>query len=80
MRQPHIVADTVREPGTYRTSSGALMHCRLSADGSVRLEIEDERAPARRSCSEDVAFVKLSDDPFWPDCWDRPAIGWRSLD
>jgi hypothetical protein len=80
MRQARIVADTVREPGTYRTPTGVLMHCRLGADGSVRIEIEDERAPGRRSPSEDVAFVKLSEDPFWPDCWDHPAVGWRSLD
>jgi hypothetical protein len=80
MRHEHLLADTVREPGTYRTSTGVLMHCRLGADGTVRIEIEDERALGRRPLSDDVAIVKLSDDPSWPDRWDRPAVGWWSLD
>jgi hypothetical protein len=80
MRHANIVADALTEPGTYRTSTGVLLHCHLGADGSVRIEIEDERAPGRRSLSEDLQIVKLSDDPSWPDCWNRPAVGWRSLD
>lgn len=53
----------VREPGTYRTHSGILVHTRALADGSIRIEREDGLAHAR--IGEEV--VKLSDDPDWPD-------------
>ncbi len=55
----------IREPGTYRTSSGALVHLRSSRDGSIVLEREDDGAHAR--IAGDEQLVKLSDDPDWPD-------------
>ncbi len=51
-----------REPGTYRTTSGTLVHCRQEPDGSLRFEHEDG-TPLRI----DELMVKLSDDPDWPD-------------
>jgi hypothetical protein len=55
-------------PGTYRTSSGTLVHCTSRADGTLRLDREDE-AYASNGGEE---MVKLSDDPYWPDS-PRPA-------
>lgn len=52
----------MREPGTYRTSSGALVHSRAFPDGKIVLLRED----GRHVGSEDD-LVKLSDDPDWPD-------------
>ncbi len=54
------------EPGTYRTTSGTLVHCRREADGSLRFEREDGTAPRI-----DELMVKLSDDPDWPDAPQR---------
>ncbi|HEU5288684.1 MAG TPA: hypothetical protein VFV20_09785 [Candidatus Limnocylindria bacterium] len=56
----------MREPGTYRTKSGALVHSRAIADGRIVLEREDGR---RMGGDEDL--VKLSDDPDWPDLHHR---------
>jgi hypothetical protein len=50
-------------PGTYRTRSGALVHCTSRADGTLRLEPED----ASYSSKGGEELVKLSDDPYWPD-------------
>lgn len=55
----------MREPGTYRTSSGTLVHLRSFPDGHIVLEHEDERA--RSGGVVDDQLVKLSDDPDWPD-------------
>lgn len=52
----------LREPGTYRTRSGALVHSRAFADGTIVLVRED----GGRMASDDE-LVKLSDDPDWPD-------------
>jgi hypothetical protein len=52
----------VMTPGTYRTTSGTLVHCLPDADGTIRLEHEDP------SCARKTGeLVKLSDDPYWPD-------------
>src|SRR3954471_8158306 len=53
----------VREPGTYRTRAGELIHCRIDRDGTLILELEDERARGKLGGE----LVKLSDDPDWPD-------------
>jgi hypothetical protein len=50
-------------PGTYRTRSGALVHCTSRADGTLHLEHED----ASHSTNGGEELVKLSDDPYWPD-------------
>lgn len=34
-------------PGTYRTRSGALVHCTSRADGTVRLEHDDPSYSAK---------------------------------
>ena len=60
----------VREPGTYRTRSGTLVHTRALADGTIRIEAEDGSAYARMGGE---TLVKLSDDPDWPDV--TPALG-----
>lgn len=52
----------IREPGTYRARSGALVHLRAFPDGTIVLEREDG---GRTGGEEDL--VKLSDDPDWPD-------------
>lgn len=49
-------------PGTYRSRSGALVHCTSRADGTLRLEHEDSY-----SAKGGEELVKLSDDPYWPD-------------
>ena len=51
-----------REPGTYRTRAGSLIHLRPAPDGGVLLESETMGGPGG---IEDL--VKLSDDPNWPD-------------
>jgi hypothetical protein len=53
-----------REPGTYRTRAGSLVHLRPTPDGGVAAEHED-REHARLGGEADL--VKLSDDPDWPD-------------
>ena len=50
-------------PGTYRTPSGALVHCTSRADGTLRLEHEGPLY----STEGGEELVKLSDDPFWSD-------------
>ena len=55
----------IREPGTYRTGSGTLVHLRSSPDGRIVLEHEDDAMRARSGGDEQL--VKLSDDPDWPD-------------
>ncbi len=51
----------MREPGTYRTASGVLVHSWASRDGVVVMEREDG------ALRDEVDLVKLSDDPTWPD-------------
>ena len=53
----------VREPGTYRTPAGDLIHFRIDLEGRLVVELEDERVRARVGGE----LVKLSDDPDWPD-------------
>ena len=60
----------VREPGTYRTRSGELVHFRTDRDGSLVPEVEDDRLQGRLGGAIDL--VKLSDDPDWPDV--RPRV------
>ena len=60
----------LREPGTYRTTAGALVHFRQTPDGGLILELEDERV--RGKIGGEV-LVKLSDDPCWPDIQPRLA-------
>jgi len=69
MRRANVVAAvrTIREPGTYRTSTGVLVHCRVGTDGSLRIDIEDDRGREQGFLPDDAEMVKLSDDPFWPD-------------
>jgi len=52
-----------REPGTYRTRAGALIHLRRAPDGGTILEAETS---AYGKLGDDD-LVKLSDDPNWPD-------------
>jgi hypothetical protein len=57
----------VREPGTYRTTAGELVHFRIDREGALTIEFEDRDprdAVAGRLGGE---LVKLSDDPDWPD-------------
>jgi len=65
----------VREPGTYRTTSGELIHCRIGRDGAVGCE--PERAASGDLLAKvggvSIELVKLSDDPNWPDVADRFA-------
>lgn len=56
-------------PGTYRTRSGALVHCTSRADGTLRLEHEE----ASYSAKGGEELVKLSDDPYRPDM-PRPTV------
>jgi hypothetical protein len=53
----------VREPGTYRTPAGDLIHFRIDRDGVLVVEHESEHTRFRLG----VPLVKLSDDPDWPD-------------
>jgi len=57
----------LREPGTYRTTAGTLVHFRPTPDGTLVLDLEDERS----SKLGGEALVKLSDDPYWPDVQPR---------
>lgn len=50
-------------PGTYRTRSGALVHCTSRADGTLRLDHEESSYSSKGG----EELVKLSDDPYWPD-------------
>ena len=58
----------LREPGTYRTTAGTLVHFRPTPDGDLVLEREDERAMGKLGGE---VLVKLSDDPYWPDVQPR---------
>jgi len=58
-----------REPGTYKTRSGALVHFRPAPDG--RVVAETETTYGRLGGEDDL--VKLSDDPNWPDLERRPT-------
>jgi hypothetical protein len=58
-----------REPGTYRTTAGTLVHFRSTPDGELVLDREDERVVGNLAGGE--ALVKLSDDPYWPDVQPR---------
>ena len=60
----------VSEPGTYRTTSGVLIHCHIDRDGILVLEVEDESVRGKLG---GVEVVKLSDDPYWPDVRERPS-------
>jgi hypothetical protein len=53
----------VREPGTYRTPAGELIHFRIDRDGGLVVEHESEQTRSGIG----VPLVKLSDDPDWPD-------------
>ena len=53
----------VREPGTYRTPAGELIHFRIDRDGGLVIELESEQTRSRLGGE----LVKLSDDPDWPD-------------
>jgi hypothetical protein len=61
-----------REPGTYRTTAGSLVHFRPTRDGAIVLEREDDRVRGKLGGEEDT-LVKLSDDPNWPDIEPRFA-------
>ena len=66
----------VREPGTYRTKAGELIHCRIDRDGGLFLEGEEsERGDATpgKLGGITIELVKLSDDPNWPDVSERLA-------
>jgi hypothetical protein len=56
-----------REPGTYRTSSGVLVHSWAYPDGRIVIEREDGNIDGEE------LVVKLSDDPYWPDVERLPA-------
>jgi hypothetical protein len=57
--------------GTYRSSDGRPVHCRLSAGGALAVEVED--TDAVRIVPRLDALVRLSDYPDWPDLDQR---GW----
>ena len=59
-----------REPGTYRTTAGTLVHFRPTPDGDIALFPEDERVISKLGGE---VLVKLSDDPYWPDMQPRFA-------
>jgi hypothetical protein len=61
----------VREPGTYRTTAGELIHCRSTRDGAIVL-VRDDLSIIGKLAGEEV-LVKLSDDPDWPDVVSRTA-------
>ena len=53
------------EPGTYRTTDGALIHVRPSPTGRMLVEVDDAKGTQKRGDLRVAA--KLSDDPDWPD-------------
>ena len=66
----------VREPGTYRSSAGELIHCRIDRDGVLVLESEGPGSGgdvAGKLGGVSIELVKLSDDPNWPDVNERFA-------
>jgi len=58
----------LREPGTYRTTAGTLVHFRPNPDGTLVLDLEDEHTNSKVGGE---LLVKLSDDPYWPDVQPR---------
>ncbi len=62
----------LREPGTYRTTAGTLIHFRPTPDGRIALDLEVEDDNLRGRLGGDL-LVKLSDDPYWPDVQQRFA-------
>jgi len=62
----------LREPGTYRTTAGTLIHFRPTPDGRIVLDVDVEDESLRAKLGDDM-FVKLSDDPYWPDVQPRFA-------
>lgn len=60
----------LREPGTYRTTAGTLVHFWRTPDGDLALFLEDERVVGKLGGE---VLVKLSDDPYWPDMQPRVA-------
>jgi len=70
------VTTLVREPGTYRTKAGELIHCRIDREGALVLEREDSEqrdAALGKLGGVSIELVKLSDDPNWPDVSERLA-------
>lgn len=64
----------VRQRGTYRALDGSLVHCVVRGD-EIEIEVE-QGSPAHLSRLE-RDLVKLSDDPDWPDGWDRNhGVAW----
>ncbi len=64
----------VRQRGTYRALDGSLVHCALRGD---EIEVEIESGSPARISSLERDLVKLSDDPDWPDRWDRNrGVAW----
>jgi hypothetical protein len=59
----------VREPGTYRTRTGKLVHLRPTPEGLIVLEAEDDQYG--RLGGDESELTKLSDDPDWPDLGPR---------
>jgi len=55
------------EPGTFRSGSGDLIHCREDYEGHTVVEIE--RVDGSHSWGDITSLrgaVRLSDDPDWP--------------
>jgi hypothetical protein len=60
-----LVASTPAiEPGTYRTSDGALIHVRPSPSGKMVVEVDDAKGIQKRDDLRVAA--QISDDPDWP--------------
>ena len=59
----------LREPGTYRTTAGTLVHFRPTPNGELVRDHEGERVISKLGGGE--MLVKLSDDPYWPDVQPR---------
>jgi hypothetical protein len=57
----------VREPGTYRTATGELIHYRLDREGALVVELEGSSRASLAGKPGGIELVKLSDDPDWPD-------------
>jgi hypothetical protein len=58
----------LREPGTYRTTAGTLVHFRRTPNGELVFDHEAERTTGKLGGE---ILVKLSDDPYWPDVQPR---------
>jgi L-alanine-DL-glutamate epimerase-like enolase superfamily enzyme len=54
-------------PGTYRSRTGALIHCREDYEGHTVVEIEDQEGHTSWGDVTSLrGAVRLSDDPDWP--------------